>query len=180
MTATIPTIEPTTVNAGDTIQWTKSLPHYPASAGWELAYELLKTSTRIAITAAASGDDHAVTVSATTSAAYTAGTYDWRAKVSKAGEVFTVGTGRITIQPVWSSASDRRSQARRTLEAIEAMLEGRASSAVAEYEIAGRRLKNYSIPDLLTLRDRYRADVVREDKAAGIGLGGRMYVRFQA
>ena len=166
MTATIQTTEPTSITPGDTVKWTRSLPDYPASAGWVLSYELVKASTRITITASSSGDNHLVTVAAATSTNYTAGDYAWRARVTKSGEVYTVGTGRVTILPSFASATDARSQARRALEAIESMLEGRASSAVMEYEIAGRRLRNYPIPELLTLRDRYRQDVAREDAAA--------------
>jgi len=165
------------VTAGDTLKWTRSLSDYPATT-WTLTYTLVNSTTRITITASASGTDFAVTVSAATSSGYAAGTYDWRAQVSSGGEVYTVGTGRIKINPVWSAATDGRSQARRALEAIESVLEGRASSATAEYEIAGRRLKYIPIPELLQLRDRYKSEVAREERAAGIGLGGRMQVRF--
>ena len=64
------TTEPARVTAGDTIAWTKTLSDYPASAGWVLAYTLINAGAKITITAAASGDDHAVTVLAATSAGY--------------------------------------------------------------------------------------------------------------
>ena len=70
----------------------------------------------------------------------------------------------------------------RALEAVESMLEGRASSATHRYEIAGRMLQNYPIPELLMLRDRLRQDVAREDAAAAMAAGraprGRIQVRF--
>ena len=57
----------------------------------------------------------------------------------------------------------------------------RSTSATAEYEIAGRKLKFMSVPELLTARDRYRIDVAREDaalrSAAGLSNPGRIYVR---
>ena len=181
MTAQIPTSEPSTITPGDTVKWTRSFADYPASAGWALTYELVKASTRIAISASTSGDDHLVNVSAATSAAYVAGTYDWRARVTKTTEVYTVGTGRITIKASFASALDARSSLRTALEAIEATLSGRTTSATAEYEIAGRRLKYIPLPELLTLRDRYRIDVAREDaaarSAAGLPNPGRIQVR---
>ena len=71
-----------------------------------------------------------------------------------------------------------------TMESTQAVLEGRATSAVAEYEIAGRQLKYISIPDLLKLRDRLRFDVQREENAdraaAGLPPKGRINVRFGA
>lgn len=183
MTAAIPTLEPAVIDAGATIKWTRTLPDYPASDGWVLSYELVKASTRIAITAAASGADHLVTISAAASAAYAAGMYDWRARVSKAGEVYTVGSGRVTVAGSFGSALDARSQARRILEAIEATLEGRATSATESYEIAGRKMKFYTPEQLLVLRDRFRIEVQREDaaarSAAGLPHPGRVFVRHR-
>jgi hypothetical protein len=181
---TTPTSEPAIINAGNTAKWLKSLPEYPASAGWVLSYELVNAAQRIAFSSSAVADDHLVIVPATTTADWVAGTYDWRALATLAAEVYTVGQGRIEIAPAFGAAVDARSQARRTLEAIEATLEGRASSATAEYQIAGRALKYIPIPELLTLRDRYRRDVKAEDDAAavasGLGARGRIFVRFGA
>lgn len=178
----IPTLEPASLNAGDTAKWLKSLPDYLAGEGWALSYELVNAGQRITFNATAQGDDFLVQVAATTTAAWAPGDYDWRSKVSRTGEVFTVGSGRISVAPTFGTAVDARSHARKTLDAIEATLEGRATSSTAEYEIAGRRLKHIPIPELLTLRDRYRQEVVAEDTAAriqaGLGNPGRIYVRF--
>jgi hypothetical protein len=181
--ADTPTIEPSSVNAGDTWRWTRSLADYPASAGWALSYTLINASAKITVNASASGDDHAVTVAAATTAGYAAGTYDWRARVSKAGEVYTVGEGRLTVRNAFSAATfDARTHARKTLDAIEAVIEGRASSSTAEYTIAGRSLKHIPVADLLALRDKYRAEVLREDAAAAVAAGlpdrRRVFVRF--
>lgn len=179
---TIPTSEPASLNAGDTARWLKALPSYPATDDWVLAYALVNAGQRIAFTATAQGSDHLVNVPAATTTAWAPGTYDYRASVIRAGDVFTVATGRITIEPAFGAAVDARSHARRTLQAIEATLEGRASSATAEYQIAGRQMKYIPVPELLTLRDRYRRDVRAEDAAdrikAGLGNPGRIYVRF--
>lgn len=181
--AETPTIEPASIAAGDTLRFDRSLPSYLASAGWQLSYTLINAAGKITFAASAAGDLHAVTVAASTTAAWQAGDYAWRARVSKAGEVYTVGEGRITIRPAFAGNNhDARSHARRTLEAIEAMIEGRASSAAMEYEIAGRRLRYIPIPELLQLRDKYRAEVLREDAAAATAAGlpdrRRVFVRF--
>lgn len=185
VSATTPTTEPARIIAGDTAKWAKTLADYPAGTGWVLAYKLINASAVISIAASASGDDHLVNVAAATTAAWAAGDYAWRAQVSRAGEVYTIGSGRVTVEPAFgASPVDARSQARRQLEAIEATLEGRAGSSTAEYEIAGRRLKHIPIPELLVLRDRLRADVAREDAAASAAAGmptrGRVMVRFGA
>lgn len=181
--ADIPTLEPAVLNAGDTLRWTRSLADYPASAGWVLSYTLINGTAKISITGSASGDEHSILVPAATSAGYAPGSYDWRARVTKAGEVYTVGEGRFTVKASFSAATfDARSQARKTLEAIDATLEGRATSATAEYEIGNRRMKFIPVAELLQLRDRYRAEVAREDAAAAVAAGlpdrRRVYVRF--
>jgi len=184
VTAPIPTTEPALILAGDTARWLKSLADYPASAGWVLAYTLVSAAQRYTFTAAAQGDDFLVTVAAAITAGYAPGGYEYRGSVSKAGEVFTVASGRLSISPTFGAAVDARSPARRTLEAIEATLEGRASSSVAEYQIAGRQMKYIPVSELLQLRDRYRHDVAGEDRAAqiakGLGHPGRIFVRFGA
>lgn len=183
--AAIPTTEPTTVNAGDTIRWTKTLPDYPASAGWVLTYTLLNAASKVTITATASGSDHAVNVSAATSATWTAGDYAWRAQVALAGDVFTVGEGRITVAPSFGAATlDTRSSARRALEAVEAYLADPSNLTAAKYMIAGRSLDRFPLPDLWAHRDRLRFEVAREDAAtraaAGLPDNRRVFVRFGA
>lgn len=183
--AAIPTSEPTTVNAGDTIRWTKTLADYPASSGWVLTYTLLNASSKITITATASGNDHAVNVAAATSAAWTAGDYAWRAQVALAGDVFTVGEGRMTVAPSFGAATlDTRSSARKALEAVEAYLADPSNLTAAKYQIAGRSLDRFPLTDLWKHRDRLRFEVAREDAAtraaAGLPDTRRVFVRFGA
>ena len=186
-----PTTEPDRLIAGDTAKWLKTLADYPATDGWALSYVLANTSGAITILASASGADHLVNVSAGTTNGWNAGTYQMRARVSKAGEVYTIATQSIVIEPAFSTAIDARSNARKILEAVEAALLGTATANMLEYEIAGRRLKRYSLPDLLALRDRMRLEVRGEDAAnaaqnaaaSGNDLAagrGRIYVRFGA
>ncbi len=182
MAADIPTVEPAQIIAGDTLKFQIALGDYSANEGWTLTYTLVNAAQRITFAAAADGSDHLVTVAATTTAAYAVGSYDWRAQVSKAGEVFTVRTGRVEVVSAFAAATDGRSHVRKVLDAIEARLENRATSEVLEYEIAGRRLRYIPMADLLALRDKYRAELAREDAAADVARGlpdrRKIYVRF--
>ena len=126
--------EPRSIIAGDTVKWTRTLADYPASAGWALTYDLVNAQHRYTIAATASGNAHAVVIAATTTESYAAGSYDWRARVTNAEEVYTVGTGRVTVAPSFGAAVDGRTHARRTLEAIEAVIEGRAGWAAAGFK----------------------------------------------
>lgn len=184
MTAPTPTTEPTTLIAGDTAKWLRSLPDYLPADGWILTYTLLNATGKITISASASADSHLVNVPAADTALWSAGEYAWRAQVaSAAGDAYTMGGGTITVQPAFSASTlDSRSHARKVLANINAYLENANNLTAAKYEIAGRSLQRISIAELLTLRDRYRAEVAREDAAANAARGlpnlRRIMVRF--
>ncbi|CAA2107114.1 hypothetical protein [Variovorax paradoxus] len=179
MTIEAPNTEPNSIIPGDTVKWARRLSIYPASAGWALSYELLNAMHRYEIPATAHGDAFRVVVSAQTSQGFVPGSYDWRARVTNADEVYTVANGRMTVAPSFGAAGDVRSHARRTLDVIEAVLEGRATSATAEYEINGRRLKYIPLNELHAMRSKYQREVAAEEGKSGPrGVSGRIMVRF--
>lgn len=183
--STIPDIEPTSLRAGDTIQWSRSLADYPASS-WTLSYTLINAAAKITFTAAASGTDYLVTVAAATSANYAAGWYDWQAVVTKGTEKHTVGFGRLEILPNLAGATtyDNRSHAQVMLDAIESTLEGKASND--QLDLLSATFGNHTFtrnPEfLLKYRDRYRSEVNAERQAArlrqGLGSSNRISVRL--
>ena len=185
MAADIPDNEPDTLRAGDTWKWTKTVADYPASA-WTLKYRYKSPTAGFEIVATASGDDYAITVAAATTAAIAAGTYSWIAWVEGGtSEKYTVDTGVVEIDPDYrtgtaTAALDDRSHARKTLAAIETWIETR-NPGVAEYEIAGRRMKYIPITDLLKMRAMYKAEVAAEDAAEAIrnGTGSGRRIQFR-
>lgn len=176
MTAHVPTSEPAQLRAGDTATWLLSLPDYPAGDGWGIAYTAVKAGTKITFASAADGDDHRISVPPATTAAWSPGTYNWQARISNGTDAHTLRSGAWEILPDFAAATaaglDARSHAEKTLAAIEAWIENH-DSAVAEYEIAGRRMKYIPIAELLALRDRYRREV-----RGAAGKSGRIYLRF--
>lgn len=185
MAAPTPTTEPASLIAGDTAKWLKSLPDYLPTDGWVLAYTLINATGKISFSTTTSGTDHLVNVSAATTAAWAAGSYDWRATVSKAGEVYTVASGVINVAPAFAASTlDNRTHARKTLANIEAYLENAQNLTASSYEIAGRQLSRHSMGELLKLRDRYKFEVSREDATAraaqGLPDSRRVMVRFGA
>lgn len=175
------------LTAGDTLDFTTSVPDYPASAGWTLKYRLAPRAagTAIDITATADGDDYAVQVVAATTASWATGYYTWTAYVELGAERYTVGRGQLQIRAASASlaaATDGRTHARKVLDAIEAVIEGRASIDQQEYSINGRQLKRTPLADLMRMRNLYRNEVRNEEAAdrlaAGLGGGGNIRVRF--
>lgn len=181
MAASIPTREPLQIRAGDTVKWTKSLADYPADDSWILTYYLVNSSRRFVVVATAAGADHAVTISASDSAKYPANNYSWTARVSKSGEVYTVATGTLEVLTDVTENVDTRSHAKKVLDAVEAVIEGRASLDQENYTIAGRSLSRTPIEDLLVLRDRYKTEYEREKQAERIvnGLGNTANIRVR-
>ena len=184
MTLSLPTVEPAQLVAGDTWQWKKSLVDFPAGDGWQLVYVFANATQRFSITSTADGSDHLVSLSAALSSDKVPGRYDWAAYAKLAGARHQVGAGSAEVLPNLEGNRpwDRRTHARRVLEAIEAVIEGRASKDQEEYAIGDRSLRRTPIPELLKLRDRYkaeaRAEQLAEDIAKGMGGGGRVVVRL--
>ena len=184
----IATNEPPQLFAGDTWQWRRlDLSDYSA-ATWTLKYRFKNAAGGFEVTASAyNTSQFDITVSAATTAALTAGTYDWTAFVTSGSERHTVDHGHLIVQPDLGAGSaatpvDRRSHAQKVLDAIEAVLESRATKDQQEYHIAGRRLIRTPIADLLLLRDRYRNETRRaqiaENLANGLADPSKVYVRF--
>ena len=121
ITSDIPSVEPASLVAGDTLSWTKSLSHYPANAAWVLNYRLINATTKIDIVATASGADHLVSVTAAVTAAYPVGVYTYQAFVTKAALRHTVGSGSINISPnlaAQAASYDTRSIASKILDSL--------------------------------------------------------------
>jgi hypothetical protein len=166
--------------AGDTLDFSTEVANYTPADGWTLKFRLVPrvSGTAILLTSAASDGLHRVQVGPTTTDDWTAGEYSWYSWVEKAGASYSVGQGQVTIKPdprTTSAPLDNRSHARKTLEAIEAVIEGRATKDQQEYSIGDRTLKRMPIADLLKFRDRYRGEANAEANAERIaaGLGGR-------
>ena len=152
--------EPAQVTAGDTWTWTRPGGDYPASLGWTLSYYLAKAAeTPLTIAATAAGSDFAVSVPATTTDDYPAGTYHWTARVSKAGEVHVVDTGVLDVLPDPSVLVDRRTHNEKCLAAINAVLEGLTSDPITEYEVDGFKVKRIAHGELMRLRSVYESRV---------------------
>lgn len=166
---------PDALRAGDTWSWAAYFDAHPASDGWALGYTLLNSLTRHTATAVADGDGFIATVTAAESATYAPGNYSWVARVVKGAEVHTVATGTVRVLPDLTNATDLRSHAQKTLDAIEAVIEKRASRDQQAYSINGRSLTRMTLAELIRLRDMYRREVQRD---AGDSRGRRLLVRL--
>lgn len=148
-----------------------TLTAYPAP-DWEVT-ALLRGPSVINLSAEPSGNGHRFIVSAADTAAWTPGNYWYSIRATRDGEVVEVDSGEIVIEPDFSSTVagfDGRNHARRVLDAIEAVLERRATLDQERYTINNRELWRTPIADLLVLRDRYRSELRRMNAVKKGGL----------
>jgi len=189
MAPTTPTGEPTLLTAGDTWRWrVADHPDFPQSEGWTLKYRLAGV-TVLSITATwqTSGDDAnywLVSVDATsTDHEVEAGRYRlfgyFEGSGSYAGRLHQVYNDVVTVgaDPRQAEDGDLQTHAERTLAVIEAALEGRLTSDIESYQIAGRAVSKIPIEQLTRLRGQYAALVRREQSKT---TGRRHLVSFPA
>jgi hypothetical protein len=177
----IPSSEPLSFRAGDTVQWKKSFPDYPASESYVLKYYLVKSGKQIVLTAAASGDDHLVTITAAVSAEYEAGRYFYQARIEKGDDVFTVGEGIVEVKASLAAATtglEWRDHCEQALENIEAVLLGKATADNYSYSIAGRSLSKYSWTELREMRAQYKNEVRAFNRKFGLSRPSKIGVQF--
>lgn len=174
-----PSAEPTELVVGDRWAWKRvdlGADYPPASYTLSYSLRLFGTgTTEIEITASGSGSDYLVEVAAADTAAETAGSYAWQAYITRNSdsERITVDRGTVLLRANRdASTDDPRSHAQKMLDAIEALMEGRASSAEASYSIGDRSLTKLTPDELIRWRNFYRAEVRAERQAETIANGG--------
>lgn len=178
--ATIPSIEPYEIRAGDTVKWTKSYSDY-SSQEWTLTYTIYNATSRMTVTATSEDDgSFSVTVSADTTANWPAGSYKWIARVSNGSETYTIESGNLTILPNPTSATDERSHVKKVLDALEAAIEGRASRTDLSYQIGDKQIMHMSPEELYKAWRRYKMLYQHElvEKGLSEAVGTTVKVRF--
>lgn len=175
MSYTIPTVEPSFFIAGDTVKWTISLTDFLATDGWTLKYSLMKMAASTAVitfSSTADGSDHAIVLSKTTTAGYTAGNYSWQSYVENnpVTEHYSIANGFIEIKSTFQTATafDSRSDVQKIFEAIEAAILGKASYDQLSRKVGDRELRYLSPKELIELRNFYKNEYNKE-----IGVGGQ-------
>lgn len=177
--------------AGDSLELSLSFDGYDPSE-WDVWIALRGNSQSINIKTGESGVDidtsagnFDIVVDPAATAEYIAGDYQYaiimyqseiQGEGEDAEEVITerktVERGMATVMPDLTAFSgDTRSHVKKVLDAIEAVIENRATKDQMSYSIAGRSLSKTPLPDLERLRDRYRYEYNMEVRAMnGLGL----------
>ena len=183
--------EPSTLVLGDYWAWRRDdlASDYPVGS-YALTYEFHEDSGgggnhKFTLTATEADDTYYIEAASSSTTSYTIGDYIWEAYITKSSDSnrIIVDSGRTTItENLANTNADLRSHAKIVLDAIEAVIENRASMDQSSMSIAGRSLSRMSIDELLTFRDRYKAEYLKEIKLARIrnkqGSGNTVKVNF--
>lgn len=173
---------PDKIVAGTTFDCLLTLTAWPAP-DWS-ATLILRGPIAVDLVSIAEGAQHRLGASAEVTREWPPGIWAWALRAVRGTEVVEIDGGAIRILPDIESllpGHDGRSHAARVVAAIEAVLENRATLDQQKYTINNRELWRTPIPELLLLRDRYRAELRREDQSKRAGqslLGRQVKVRF--
>ncbi len=175
---------PEELNAGDSVSWRVRLAKYPPADGWQLVYLLSKEGKTLTFAAGIDGEEYLVALTGAFTAGWPAGEYRWRAFVRRGDDRHVVTEGWLAVRPdPEQETHDPRWHSKRVLDAIEAVIEGRATGDQESYTIGGRSLARTPIADLLALRRQYLAEYYAQLRAErrrqGQPAGNRIIYRFK-
>jgi hypothetical protein len=175
--ANYPSQEPETLVVGDRWVWQRPdlVTDYPTDQ-YALTYEFHCDSGgggnhQFTITATETTLAYVVEVASTVTDNYTAHQYKWYAFITRTSdsERVAVDEGMTTLVANYADTNaDLRTHAKKVLDAVQAVIENRATIDQSSFSIAGRSLSRMSIDELFLVRDRYRAEYNQEVKKARI------------
>lgn len=170
---------PDKIYAGDSLYLSLLLPTFVAE-GWSLSFIFSSATEKLAtVETTTEGSNYVLSVPAATTADWT-GTVFYFGRLSLGSEVQTVYTGQIEVKPNPAVAGfDNRTHVKKVLDAIEAVIENRASTDQMSYSIAGRSLSRLGIEQLLYFRDEYRRMYAIEQKKSGHSLGKSSLIKVR-
>lgn len=173
----LPQNEPNRLTAGDTWQWTRRLIDYPPDTFtlWYFLRAVNVTGSTGKLDVSAGADPNApdqflVTVPSATTAPLPSGEWVWQAAVKDAnGNRTTLDGGTLWVDQnleALTGGVDNRTHNQKMLDAIEALLEKRATKSEESYQIAGRSLKHLTPQELVQWHGVYKNRVRREQAEA--------------
>lgn len=154
-----------TIHAGLGFASAFPLPGFPAASGWALSGRLVNTSRTIDVAAdcfTGSGSAWALRIPAAVTAGYAAGDYSLMLIATDSTGAVLAGTVRVRVAA--AGVGDLRSDARKALDEMDAILAGKASQDHSELTIDGRSIKRMAWRDLLLARAHFAGRVDAEER----------------
>jgi hypothetical protein len=173
--------------AGDLLAWKRTdlgSDYPPASYALSYSARLNGVASALTLTASESGSDYIIEYASTATANFPVGIYQWAGYITKSSDSnrIQIDSGTWEVIPNRATSTvDPEPHVKTVLDAIEAVIESRASQDQMSFSIAGRSLSRMSIQDLLTFRDQYKAMWLKEKRMqrAREGLGHNGIIKTQ-
>lgn len=184
-------LDPNRFTAGETMEWTLSLADYPADE-WTLKLAASSADGYFASTADASGTNHVLTISASASSAFTAGTYRYQLTVEKGADAtlerHLVEAGDLVVDQLLSGAAavDARTSWQKILDDLESAYQDFVSTGALRnsYSIGDRSIAFASHEEIREAIRNARVEVQREKRRdrldAGLPGAVKIYTRFRS
>jgi hypothetical protein len=159
---------PAKLIAGDTWRWKRSVADHLASDGWALKYEFaLEDGDILGVTAGTDPDDadaFLINVAVAVTGSLNLGSYRYREFIEKAGERFTISSGRISIEGVFQETKAER-WVRIIRNAIESLISGKVQSV----QVNGRARTMLDLESLRRMLKDAEAELEQEANAGRLG-----------
>ena len=173
------------LRAGDSINLQCDLPSFPASQGWTAAYVIVSPVAHFSFSpiAGPDGNSFVFNVPSVTTAAWGSGVYAIQGTVTNGTQRHTFDTGMITVTPDFATLPgglDTRSHVKRVLDAIEAVIERRATEKDRSTTVGDRTLSKLDPMELIKVRDKYWSLYQLELDRIRVENGGRSHSRIRA
>jgi hypothetical protein len=149
---------PEKITSGYSYEFALELPAYPPDDGWSVSLAIrLPGVAAQKVEAVHNGSVYVFAISPSVSGALPGGLAAWQCSAERSDiERVLVDQGRMEISPdLMDDDTDPRSKAEMMIDAIDAVLQDRATDGQSEIMYNGRQLKYMPVGDLLRLRSYY-------------------------
>lgn len=181
-----PTIEElgTPIVAGDYLAWKRTdlyTDYPPASYSLSYSARLNSAGTVLNLNATESGNDYLIEYDSSDTLNIAIGIYHWSAYITKTSDSnrLQVDYGQWeVVSNLATDSSDPRSHNQKVLDAIQAVIENRATQDQSSYSIAGRSLSRMDPDSLFRFEGIYKSRVQQELRDLRIkqGLGNKSII----
>lgn len=173
--------EPYTIAAGDSISFRKTLPDFPASAGWSLKYELRGGAVPVEFVSTPDGDSHVLSVDADVTTSWLPGDYAFAgfAELGQQRTQFFLASLTVTADlETVTGDTPVTTHAQRMLAKLESVLEGKAGDDILDSEIEGTVIRRMPYDQIHKLRTKYiqerRGEIAAENARNGRPTGRKI------
>ena len=174
MTLETATKMPDSINAGDTFKVKLSYSDFLASAGWSLLLVIINASDKQQLASTADGDAHELSAPAATTADWLDGLYKYKIFATDGTDRHQVAFGQFEVLPDLTVVKnyDHRTHVKKVVDALEALILGKASQDQQSLTIEGKSLSRYTPEELIKWKSHYDQLLITENNATRIANGG--------